>query len=345
MVWTQDASLAEDLPAMPERPAVKHIGIALLLLSCSRPDEPSSRDALPETLVQVDLVPAEAASKPEPKKFDFELGEFSTLFKFKNDFENRGHNIQITASLLSTVWSIAEDGNDYGGQYLNAGEEFSFNSVVGPRITERSFKMAPEILFGEMTPGVGGGTCQVSSTIHAAAIYSGIKVLYRKAHSRPASYMPPGLDATTNYPPECNGLHEKNAWNGKNPKCTALDLKLKNQYSFPVLLKMKVEDFDEKQQKLTATFYGTEKPPFDVIDTRWSEAVLGKPFEQKFRVTNKWRNDRRKKVQDGRPGRSGSLLVITTDLGGKRQEFRIPTEYEPVHEVWEVGLGWTPLTP
>lgn len=318
---------------------MKRLVLCLALIACNHREPAPSRDALPETLVTVDLVSSDEAKPATPKKFDYKLGEFSTLFKVKNEFANRGSNIRLVADMLSTTWSIAEDGVDYGGQYLGAGEEFSFNAVVGPRTSERGFLSAPEILFGEMTPGVGGGTCQTSSTIHAAAIYSGLKVLYRKSHSRPASYMPPGLDATTSYPPECNGRPEENAWNKKNPRCTALDLKLQNPYSFPILLKMKVEDFDERQQKLTATFYGTEKTTFSV-ETRWSEAVLGKPFELKFRVVNKWRNDRRKRVQDGRPGRSGSLLVITTDLGGKRTEYRIPTEYEPVNEVWEVGLGW-----
>src|SRR5690606_37169269 len=70
------------------------------------------------------------------------------------------------------------------------------NEQVGARTLERGFTWAPVILDDELTPGVGGGTCQVASTLHAAAVYGALDIVDRRSHSRPSGYAPLGLDAT-----------------------------------------------------------------------------------------------------------------------------------------------------
>src|SRR5262249_5989620 len=102
------------------------------------------------------------------------------------------------------------------GAILMRGETFSFNDRVGPRTLERGFAVAPEIQADELTPGVGGGTCQASSTLHAAALFGALEIVERQAHSRPSSYTKLGLDATVKYP--------------------NVDLKVRNTMSFPIMI-------------------------------------------------------------------------------------------------------------
>lgn len=77
-----------------------------------------------------------------------------------------------------------------------AGEELSFNTVVGKRTEERGYKQAKVIENGEYVPGIGGGVCQVSSTLYNAWITAGLGVVYVRAHSLPSSYCAMSRDAT-----------------------------------------------------------------------------------------------------------------------------------------------------
>lgn len=77
-----------------------------------------------------------------------------------------------------------------------AGERLSFNEVVGKRTEERGYKQAKVIENGEYVPGVGGGVCQVSTTLYNAWITAGLGVEYVRAHSLPSSYCAMSRDAT-----------------------------------------------------------------------------------------------------------------------------------------------------
>src|SRR5690606_9807336 len=76
---------------------------------------------------------------------------------------------------------------------------FSFNRVVGPRTLAKGFLPAPEIVGEEFVEGVGGGICQVSSTLYNAALYADLQIVERYRHSVPLGYVPPGRDATLQY--------------------------------------------------------------------------------------------------------------------------------------------------
>ena len=78
-------------------------------------------------------------------------------------------------------------------------EEFSYNSVVGKRTAENGFKEAPVFENGETVQGMGGGVCQVSSTLYSAVLYADLPVLERQNHSMTVSYVPKGQDATVAY--------------------------------------------------------------------------------------------------------------------------------------------------
>lgn len=92
-----------------------------------------------------------------------------------------------------------------GSQQLNGvliapGKIFSFNQTTGPRSTANGYGAALEIVNKRYVPGVGGGICQVSSTLYNAILLAGLPVLERSAHSLPLGYVPLGRDATVYFP-------------------------------------------------------------------------------------------------------------------------------------------------
>lgn len=135
------------------------------------------------------------------------LGRFSTRFDPTDG--NRTHNIGLSAAAID-------------GLILKAGEVFSFNRVVGPRTAERGFKAAPEIIREKFVTGIGGGVCQVSSTLYNAVLNSGLAIVARTNHSQPLGYVQVGLDATVYY-----GL---------------IDFRFRNNLESPVVLAADISD-------------------------------------------------------------------------------------------------------
>ena len=80
------------------------------------------------------------------------------------------------------------------------GEEFSFNKTTGARTAAKGFLEAPVIINGEVTTGLGGGVCQVSTTVFNAAYEAGLKITERTNHALYISHYPQGRDATVDYP-------------------------------------------------------------------------------------------------------------------------------------------------
>ncbi|MBP3657241.1 MAG: VanW family protein [Clostridia bacterium] len=80
---------------------------------------------------------------------------------------------------------------------IKPGESVSFNKVTGKRSDPRNgYQPSLELAYGEYVEGLGGGICQVSSTLYNAVIGAGLEVTKRTQHSLPSSYVPLGLDAT-----------------------------------------------------------------------------------------------------------------------------------------------------
>lgn len=107
------------------------------------------------------------------------LSVFSTNYA---DGNNRSRNVALAASRIN-------------GTVLGAGENFSFNAAVGKRTRENGFLSAPVILEGKYVQGVGGGVCQVSTTLYNAALLAGLKVREVHAHSLSVGYVEPSFDA------------------------------------------------------------------------------------------------------------------------------------------------------
>lgn len=116
----------------------------------------------------------------ELKRDTVKTAEFFTGFATSG--ENRRHNLALAAEKLNNT-------------VVKAGETLSFNAVVGERTVENGFKEANIIKDGEFTPGVGGGVCQVSTTLFNCWLKAGLKFVSAAAHSLPVSYVKPSLDA------------------------------------------------------------------------------------------------------------------------------------------------------
>ena len=82
------------------------------------------------------------------------------------------------------------------GTVLQPGEVFSFNDVVGERTAEKGYKEGIIYTEGESEPALGGGICQVASTIYYACMYADLEIVHREPHMFRVDYVPYGLDAT-----------------------------------------------------------------------------------------------------------------------------------------------------
>ena len=104
---------------------------------------------------------------------------------YSNSTNERKSNIQLASKCLNNT-------------FVDVGGEFSFNKTVGERSQKRGFKVAKIIVNGEFVEGVGGGVCQVSSTLYNAILLAGLKITEFHAHSLPVSYVSPSFDAMVN---------------------------------------------------------------------------------------------------------------------------------------------------
>lgn len=151
------------------------------------------------------------------------VSEFSTRFP-RNPPRNA--NIRLASEILS-------------GAVLMPGDTFSFNERVGRRTIARGFKVAGVYVNGRHDTGVGGGICQVSTTLYNAALFANLKIVKRSNHSMPVAYVPVGRDATVDY--------------------GSLDLQFKNTTESPIAVTM-----EYASGKLTARVLGTKDPGLSV---------------------------------------------------------------------------------
>ncbi len=115
------------------------------------------------------------------KLFNATLSTYST--SYAGSPSNRCANVARAASLID-------------GTVIAPGDTFSFNDTVGHRTTENGFLTAKEYIAGKSVDGIGGGTCQVSSTLYSAVLYADMKIVERLNHMMTVGYIPLGQDAT-----------------------------------------------------------------------------------------------------------------------------------------------------
>lgn len=133
---------------------------------------------------------------------DFVLAGSCTT-SFKTSSANRSSNIEVAASRLNNL-------------IVMPGQTVSVSDTILPRTRKNGYKEAGVYANGVHTTGLGGGVCQISSTVYNAVKNAGLTVTERKAHSMPVSYLPKGLDAAI--------------------AAGSKDLKFRNDYSTPVVI-------------------------------------------------------------------------------------------------------------
>jgi vancomycin resistance protein YoaR len=112
------------------------------------------------------------------------VGSYETFYGGE---PNRIHNVQLVAHLVD-------------GKLIAPGATFSFNGATGERSAAKGFLQAPVIINGELQTGLGGGVCQVSTTVFNAAYEAGLPITARTNHALYISHYPLGRDATVDYP-------------------------------------------------------------------------------------------------------------------------------------------------
>ncbi len=103
-----------------------------------------------------------------------------------------------TSSSAERKNNIALATKSINGTLVDVGAEFSFNRTVGARTLKRGYKNAKIIVDGKFVDGVGGGVCQVSTTLYNAVILAGLEINEYHPHSLPVSYVAPSFDAMVN---------------------------------------------------------------------------------------------------------------------------------------------------
>lgn len=163
------------------------------------------------------------------------LAKFSTNYNARDT--DRTTNLRLAAEKIN-------------GTVLMPGETFSYNTVVGERTIAAGYKEAAMYQNGEVVDGLGGGICQISTTLYNAVLYSNLEIVERRNHQFVPSYASAGRDATVVY--------------------GSIDFKFKNTRNYPVKILCTVSGGVAKCE-----IYGLkENPDYDVeITSRVTETT------------------------------------------------------------------------
>lgn len=171
------------------------------------------------------------------------MGWYETSYESWGKYADRVYNLRLGAAKIT-------------GTILMPGKELSFNQMVGPRTAKEGYRIAPVIAMGELVDDMGGGMCQIASTLFAASFFAGIDIINAKPHSQISHYIDLGLDSTVVYP--------------------AVDLVIRNKYPFPVVIRIDVSD-----GRVRAEILGRQRPYHKVGFER--RIVKETPFQLAFR--------------------------------------------------------------
>lgn len=123
-----------------------------------------------------------------------------TAQQLKNEVHKRGEfSTSIASSSGARKHNVKQALKSIHGTRIQPNQKFSFNEVVGRRTEQNGYREAKIIVNGEFVEGLGGGVCQVSTTLYNAALLSGLKILKSQKHSQRVGYVKGGFDAMVNF--------------------------------------------------------------------------------------------------------------------------------------------------
>lgn len=236
--------------------------------------------------------------------FQDTLSQKTTYFSPKK--VNRVSNVKLAAKNIN-------------GTILNPGEVFSFNKTVGPRTAARGFKEAQIFASGEIVDGLGGGICQVSSTLYMASMYADLKTVSRRNHSFYVDYAPKGQDATVVY--------------------GSIDFQFENSTPYPIKIVAYAENsFVRVTIKGTKTQQKSVKIKTSTLSTT--------PYQTKTVVDSSLKAGERVVKQKGQEGITMEAYRYVYDANGNllSKSFENKTKYVPLTEIVHVGSGTAPAS-
>lgn len=224
-------------------------------------------------------------------KINTVLGRFETYFNTNN--YNRSSNIKLAANATSNI-------------LLDEGEVFSFNSYIQNSNIKKYLKEAPVIINGKPEKGIGGGMCQVSTTIYNAALYSGMKIISVRNHSIPSPYIEKGRDATVS-----GGV---------------IDLKFSNNFDDPVYICNQVIG-----NKIVCKIYGNKKYSNDIeIVTKTTDIIPNKIIRKN---SEKYELGIKTIEQEGRKGYKVQTYRVYKSENGNKTECIGESYYPPQDKI------------
>ncbi len=241
----------------------------------------------------------------ETQLFRDELSTFTTYLNAGN--APRTSNIRLAASIIN-------------GTVLLPGEVFSYNGVVGQRTTERGFKQAGAYVQGRLVDEVGGGICQMSTTLYGGVVRANLKIVERRNHSMTVAYVPVGQDATVNW--------------------GTTDLKFENNTPYPIQI-----NAEQSGGYVKVTILGTKT---DENTVSFESRVLSTtPFSVKKVVNNSLAPGARKVVMEGHTGYSAESYRVIKDKDGKEisRTVEATSKYSKADQIVEVGPSGTSNQP
>jgi CDP-diacylglycerol--glycerol-3-phosphate 3-phosphatidyltransferase len=242
------------------------------------------------------LEPEFSTADARALKITDKIASFTTYYS--SSTATRRHNIHLASSYIN-------------GSLIAPGSTWSFHTTVGDCTAERGFQQDIAIVNNELVDEIGGGVCQVATTVYNAVFEAGLPIVERTNHSLYVAYYPDGRDAAV-------------AWPG-------VDLKFENSTPDWMVLIMEYD-----YSSLTATLWGTD--PGYTVEAITGEWMQGTPYETKEVENPDMLEGERKVKTAGKDGKVINVTRIVRDKDGNVvRESVIKSRYNPVLEVVEVG--------
>ncbi len=281
----------ENITITPEIVGVKiNASEATKIINENR-DNPQSY-IIPAVITYPDVTSAQL----EAEFTDCIIGTYST--DYSTSSANRKENIRLASEKIN-------------GRILNPGEVFSFNGEVGPRTAANGYKVAHVYSGSKVVDGIGGGICQVSSTLYNAVVFADLEIVYRTNHSMPVTYVPLGRDATVSY--------------------GTIDFKFKNNKESPI----KIEAIADGTN-FTINVYGRKKYLKDITI---ENAITGSnPFSVVEIKDDTMYEDERKIEEKGSYGTNVVTYKIVRENGEIiSKTILAKSSYTPISQVEKIG--------
>ena len=216
------------------------------------------------------------------------IKELVSTFTTEYDYDNipRTENLRVATSTID-------------GTILAPGEIFSMNEILGERTAEKGYKVAPIFVNGVIRRGLGGGICQVASTLYNSVLFANLDIVERDHHSLTVGYVPLSRDSAISY-----GVQ---------------DLKFKNNTNKYIYIHGEVND-----KTMKFDIFGTKDKDIEVK----LETVVHNKIEPKVKeiLDNSLPKGTTEVVSYGRVGYKSSLYKITYKNGEEVEKVKLSTD-------------------